>query len=178
AVFLHGLTVAAEVIGLQMGLSQGAALGGMTEIGTPGIGQLYGQTALVVFATLGGHVVLIAALGSSLSALPPGAALDLAAGGRTVMSRLGGVFGVAVRVAAPVMVALLVTSLALALLNRAVPQLNTMMVAVPITIVVGLVGLGSTLLLFGAEVARWAEGLDNGVAPLLGSLRPLPTGGP
>ncbi|HRP07971.1 MAG TPA: flagellar biosynthetic protein FliR [Gemmatimonadales bacterium] len=178
AVFLHGLTIAAEVLGLQMGLSLGAALGGMTEMGTPGIGQLYAQTALVIFATLGGHVILVTALGGSLAALPPGAALDLVDGGRTLIGMIGSVFGVAVRVAAPVMVALLVTNLALALLNRAVPQLNTMMVAVPITIAVGLVAIGSTLLLFGAEAARWVEGLDDGVAALVGALRPVPAGGP
>ncbi|HRX19697.1 MAG TPA: flagellar biosynthetic protein FliR, partial [Gemmatimonadales bacterium] len=87
---------------------------------------------------------------------------------------LGGtVFSVAVRVAAPVMVALLVTNLALAVLNRAVPQLNTMMVAVPITVGVGLIGLGATLALVGGEVTRWVSGLDDALAGLLVALQPV-----
>lgn len=178
AVFLHGLTVAAEVLGLQMGLSLGAALGGMTEMGTPGIGQLYAQTALVIFATLGGHVILITALGGSLVVLPLGSSIEVVDGGRSLLGVVGGVFSTAVRVAAPVMVALLVANLALALLNRAVPQLNTMMVAVPITIAVGLVAIGSTLMLFGAEAARWVAGLQDGSTALVGALRPVPAGGP
>lgn len=177
AFFTHGLTVAAEVVSLQMGLSLGAALGGMTDVGTPGIGQFYGQGALVVFATLGGPLLIVAALGASLRALPPGSAMAAHEGSVALLAMSGSVFTSAVRVAAPVMVALLVTNLALAVLNRAVPQLNTMMVAVPITVVVGLLALGGTLLLYGAEVSRWVAGIDDGVARFIGALRPLPVGG-
>ncbi len=177
AFFTHGLTVAAEVVSLQMGLSLGAALGGMTDIGTPGIGQFYGQSALVIFATLGGPLLIVAAIGGSLSALPPGSALDGSEGARTLLSMSSGVFVAAVRVAAPVMVALLVVNLALAVLNRAVPQLNTMMVAVPITVVVGLLAIGATLLLFGAEVARWVSGIESDIGRFTGALRPVAAGG-
>lgn len=173
AVFLHGLTVAAEVVSLQMGLSLGVAFGGMSDVGSPGIGQLYGQFALVLFAMLGGHVMLITGLGASLVALPPGAPLDFTGGAMSLLALGGTVFSVAVRVAAPVMVALLVTNLALAVLNRAVPQLNTMMVAVPITVGVGLIGLGATLALVGGEVTRWVSGLDDALAGLLVALQPV-----
>lgn len=177
AFFLHGLTVAAEVISLQMGLSLGVALGGMSDVGTPGIGQLYGQTALVIFAALGGHLLLVTGLAQSLEVLPPGSAMDAQRGGTHLLAMAGSVFVTAVRVAAPVMVVLLVTNLALALLNRAVPQLNTMMVAVPITVVVGLVALGATLLLFGGEVSRWVHAVDDGMGALVRSLRPLAAAG-
>ena len=46
-VFVHGVTIAAEVIALQMGLSLGAALGGTEDMGDPGIGQLEVRFALV-----------------------------------------------------------------------------------------------------------------------------------
>lgn len=173
AVFLHGLTIAAEVVSLQMGLSLGVAFGGMSDVGSPGIGQFYGQFALALFAMLGGHVMLITGVGASLVALPPGAPLDFTDGAMTLLTLGGTVFAVAVRVAAPVMVALLVTNLALAVLNRAVPQLNTMMVAVPITVGVGLVALGATLALVGGEVTRWVAGLDDSIAGLLVALQPV-----
>jgi len=91
-------------------------------------------------------------------------------GARTLLAMSGSVFSSAVRVAAPVMVALLVVNLALAVLNRAVPQLNTMMVAVPITTTVGLLAIGATLLLFGGEVARWVAGIEDGIGRFIGSL--------
>jgi flagellar biosynthetic protein FliR len=173
AVFLHGLTIAAEVVSLQMGLSLGVAFGGMGDVGSPGIGQLYGQFALVLFAILGGHVMLITGLGASLVAVPPGSPVDFTDGAMSLLALGGTVFTVAVRVAAPVMVALLVTNLALAVLNRAVPQLNTMMVAVPITVGVGLIGIGTTLALVGGEVTRWVAGLDDTLAGLLVALQPI-----
>lgn len=176
AFFVLGLTVAAEVVSLQMGLSLGAALGGMTDIGTPGIGQFYGQSALVIFAALGGPLLVVAAIGGSIAALPPGSVMNGSEGARTLLAMSGSVFSSAVRVAAPVMVALLVVNLSLAVLNRAVPQLNTMMVAVPITIAVGLLAIGATLLLFGGEVARWVAGIDDGIGRFIGSLGLAPAG--
>jgi flagellar biosynthetic protein FliR len=177
AVFLYGLTVAAEVVSLQMGLSLGVAFGGMSDVGTPGVGQLYGQFALAFFAMLGGHVILVTSLGASLVTVPPGSGMALTDGARSLLPLGGSVFAIAIRIAAPVMVALLVTNLALAVLNRAVPQLNTMMVAVPITVAVGLITLGATLALVGGEAARWIAGLDDGVARLVGAVRPV-VGGP
>lgn len=177
AFFTHGLTVAAEVVSLQMGLSLGVALGGMTDIGTPGIGQFYGQSALIIFAALGGPLLVVAAIGTSLTALPPGSAMDGYRGAGTILAMSSGVFVSAVRVAAPVMVALLVVNLALAVLNRAVPQLNTMMVAVPITVVVGLLAIGATLLLFGGEVARWVTGINDDIGRFIGALRPVAAAG-
>lgn len=178
AVFMYGLTVAAEVLSLQMGLSLGAAFGGTSEMGAPGVGQLYGQFTLVLFASLGGHVILLSGVAASLIAIPPGQPLDFSAGAWSLVALGGTVFSVAIRVAAPVMVALLVTNLALAVLNRAVPQLNTMMVAVPITVAVGLITIGGTLALVGGEVTRWIAGLDDSMLRVIAAFRPLATGGP
>ncbi len=162
AFFLYGVSVAAEVVSLQMGLSLGAAIGGMTDVGSPGIGQLKGQFTLVVYLAVGGHLVLLTGLARSVLAIPPGSEIDLAQGGIALVGLAGSVFTTAVQVAAPMMVALLVTNLALAVLNRAVPQLNTMMVAVPVTVAVGLVTIGATLPLLGGFVADWAVGLGAG----------------
>jgi flagellar biosynthesis protein FliR len=156
-VFLAGVAVAAEVVSLQMGLSLGAALGGMAEIGTPGIGQLEGQFSLAVFVAVGGHLALLSAVARSFAAIAPGAPLALESGGASLLTLCGAVFSTAVQVAAPMMVALLVTNLGLAVLNRAVPQLNTMMVAVPITVAIGLVALGTALPYSLNVVGVWAE---------------------
>jgi flagellar biosynthesis protein FliR len=157
AFFIHGITVAAEVISLQMGLSLGAAFSGTADMGSPGIMQLQSHFALAIYAALGGHLALIGALGRSLLVIHPGAPISLLAGGRALVSGSSEIFTVAVQVAAPIMAALLVTNLALAILNRAVPQLNTMMVAVPITVAIGLVAIGATLPIAVNVVSRWAN---------------------
>ena len=172
ACFLYGVAVAAEVVSLQMGLSLGAAIGGMTNIGSPGIGQLEGQFVLAVYVAVGGHLTLLTGLARSLLVIPPGSAIDLAEGGRYMVALAGGIFSTAVQVAAPMMVALLVTNLALAVVNRAVPQLNTMMVAVPVTVAVGLIALGATLPLATGFVTGWANDLGRGTDAVVQSFVP------
>lgn len=169
AVFVYAVSVAAEVISLQMGLSLGAALASAPELGSPGVGQALGYFTLSVFASLGGHLALIAALARSYQVIPPGAPMDPAAGGHAIVALAAGVFSIAVRVAAPVMVALLITNLALAILNRAVPQLNTMMVAVPVTVAAGLVTLGAALPLLVPLVGSWAAGVGNVADGIVGA---------
>jgi len=173
AVFLHALSVAAEVVSLQMGLSFGAAFGGPADTGSPGIGQLYHQFTLAIYAVLGGHLMLMTGLAMSFRIVPPGVGMNLEGGVAHMIPVLGTVFSVAVQVAAPVIVALLVTNLALAVVNRAVPQLHTLMVAVPLTVAVGFLVIGATLPLTAGLVTRWVGGLEGGVADLLGRVAPV-----
>ena len=176
AVFLAGVAVAAEVISLQMGLSLGAALGGTSGMGTPGVGQLEGQFALVVYVTVGGHLALLTALARSFHAIPPGGPLAISNGGRALLALGGTVFTVGVQVAAPMMVALLVANIGLAVLNRAVPQLNTMMVAVPITVGIGLVAMGATLPYALDVVGRWAASAGLNADAMTRAFTPLTAG--
>ncbi|HEY3934415.1 MAG TPA: flagellar biosynthetic protein FliR [Gemmatimonadales bacterium] len=176
AVFLSGVAMAAEVVSLQMGLSLGAALGGVADVGSPGIGELEGQFSLAVFVAVGGHLALLTAVARSFHAIPPGAPIAIAEGGRALIVLCGSVFTTAVQVAAPMMVALLITNIGLAVLNRAVPQLNTMMVAVPVTVSVGLIALGTAMPYALNVVAGWATGVGSGADAVIRSFTPLVAG--
>lgn len=168
AVIVNGAALAGEVVSLQMGLSLGPALAPMPDLGTSGIGQMKSLLAVFVYLSVGGHLMLLSALADSLGTIPPGTALDiggaLAAGERL----MNVVFLSAVGVAAPVLVALLLANLALALLSRAVPQLNTMMVSLPLSIGVGLVTLGAALPVVAAALTGWMESLPASVVEALG----------
>jgi flagellar biosynthetic protein FliR len=58
------------------------------------------------------------------------------------------VFILGIRLAAPVMVALLLTTVVLGIMARAFPQMNVFMVSFPLNIGLGFMVLGMTLLLF------------------------------
>lgn len=174
AVVMHGVALAGEVISVQSGLSIGATLAPMAEIPAPGIGELQGFLALTVYVALGGHLTLVQGLGQSLQAIPPGAMANLADGGTAAAALVAGVFTTGIRVAAPVMGALLVSNVALALLNRAVPQLNTMMVSFPVTIALGLLMLGAALPLAAKVVAAGTSALPGQVDGLLRGFTPVP----
>ena len=54
-------------------------------------------------------------------------------------------FVIAVKIGAPVMVALLLTSVALGLISKTVPQMQIFIVAMPVKIILGLLFLGFSL---------------------------------
>ena len=83
------------------------------------------------------------------------------------MALAGQLFSCAASVAAPVMVTLLLTNIALAILSRAVPQLNAMMVSFPLTIGVGLIMFAVSLPNVSTVVAHWVQELPVSVNGLL-----------
>jgi flagellar biosynthetic protein FliR len=172
AVFMAGVGLAGEVAALQMGLNLGPSLSPMADATVTGVGELENLLALCLYVTLRGHVVLLSGVAGSFQAIPPGVAVDMGDGGRAVAALAGTVFSVAVRVAAPIMVALLLANLGLAILSRAVPQLNAMAVAFPITIGLGLLTFGAALPYTGSFVGGWTASLAGSVAHIVGAFTP------
>jgi flagellar biosynthetic protein FliR len=172
AVFMAGIGLAGEVAALQMGLNLGPALSPMADATVTGVGELKNLLAVCLYVTLGGHLVLLSGVAESFRAIPPGGTVNLEAGGRAVGVLAGTVFSVAIRAAAPIMVALLLANVGLAILSRAVPQLNAMAVAFPITIGLGLLMLGAALPFTGAFIGQWAGGLHGSVGRMIDAFTP------
>jgi len=171
AVMVHGVTLGGEVLSLQMGLSLGPALSPMPDTQVSGIGQIKSWLAILIYLGIGGHLILLRGVADSLQALPPGTAMDFVSGAQAAVALGGTVFSSAVRTAAPVMETLLLVNLALAILSRAVPQLNTMMVSLPVTFGVGLVMIGVSLPIVASVIGGWMETLPDHVATVLHSFQ-------
>jgi flagellar biosynthetic protein FliR len=171
AVLVQGVALGAEIISVQMGLSLGQAIAPMPDMPSSPIAQLKSMLAVLIYVAVDGHLRLLAGLAASLHALPPGQAMALDAGGQTAVALLGTLFTSAVSTAAPVMAALLLTNIAVALLSRAVPQLNAMMVAFPLTIGVGLIVIGAAVPVVAMTVGAWMNGLDSSAAGIVGAFQ-------
>lgn len=166
AVLVQAVGLAGEVISMQMGLNIAPSLAPIPELQVVGLGQLTTLFAVLVYFTLGGHLMLIRSLAGSLRVLPPGGGIAFTGGAPAVTALAGQLFACAASAAGPVMVALLLTNIALAVLSRAVPQINAMTVSFPITIGVGLVMFAVSLPNVSMVVARWVSALP-GVADSL-----------
>ena len=68
------------------------------------------------------------------------------------------------------------TNIALAILSRAVPQLNAMMVSLPISIAVGLVMTGIALPLFASNLETWIQAIPNSVDVMVQAFQPVDPG--
>ena len=172
AVFVQGVALAGEVVSIQMGLSLGPALSPTADLQTVGIGQLQGVLAMMIYLAVGGHLMLLRGLADSLQSLPPGTAINFGDGGAAAAMMLSTLFSAAVRAAAPVLVTLLLVNVALAILSRAVPQLNAMMVSLPISIAVGLVMAGVSMPVVAATVESWMHALPESVEATVQSFKP------
>lgn len=150
---LAAVQTGGELLGLQMGLGIASvfdpAAGEQTQVLT----RLLEIVALLTFLAVNGHHLLLRAVAASFSRIGPGAGLDPAAAGGLV--GLGGkVFRSGVEMAAPVVGLLMVLNVALAILSRAVPQMNVFFVALPASVAVGLLGLSDVMPTLGHVVTR------------------------
>lgn len=133
--------LAGTMIGLQMGLGFATSYDPQSAGQTPVIAEFVGLLALLTFMAINGHLLLIATLTHSFSVLPVGNASLAAASWWNLSNWAAVIFSSGLLLALPIVVALLVTNLALAILSRAAPQLNLIVIGFPLTITLGLIAL-------------------------------------
>jgi flagellar biosynthetic protein FliR len=139
-----GVRYAGELIGYDMGFSIAASFDPETNASVPVIGEvLYTFTALI-FILLNGHHFVLEALTLSYGAVPIGQWSMSSAAADKFIGMVGLMFAVAVKFAAPAIVALFLTNIALAVLTRMMPQMNIFGVAFPLKIGVGIVVLSAS----------------------------------
>ena len=140
-----GIRFAGDLIGFDMGFSLASTFDPESNASVQVIGEmLYTMTALV-FILLNGHHFLLQALQLSYVTVPIGQLSMSAVLSDRFVSLAGMIFVVAVKFAAPVIVALFLTNIALAILTRLMPQMNIFGVAFPLKIGVGLVAVSTSI---------------------------------
>ena len=175
AILVQGVALAGEIVSLQMGLSLAPQLAPMPDLQVSGVGLILSNLVLLIYVGIGGHLILLRGLADSLQTLPPGLPMGLA-GGRDAALAVEGVFRCAVSTAAPMMLTLLLAELSVALLSRAVPQVNAMMISFPVAIGVGLIMTGAALPFLATSIEGWLHRLPGSVDALVGALRAAPAG--
>jgi flagellar biosynthetic protein FliR len=137
-----GLEMAAGYISQQVGIGLIEALNGLADTEGDSIRRLTQMLWIVIFLAIGGHRQLLAALIGSFDATPlltagPGGMLDM------VVGLLATSFALALRVAGPVVVTLLLVTIAMGLVQRTMPQMNTLSVGLSVTTMLGLLALAA-----------------------------------
>lgn len=153
---------AGQLVGQQMGLNLSETFD--PEFGSQGslIGNLYFMLTLVIFLAINGHRAMLMGVRASFDSLPL-----LSAGiNQPVLDLFIKLFEastqLAIQIAAPVLVTLLIVDLALGFIGKTMPQLNVMTAGLSIRTLVGMVllivGIGLT-----SQVIRLAvmDGMKN-----------------
>lgn len=137
-----------QIIGMQMGLTISSILD--PSLGTQNQIMAVVQTlfATLMFLSLNIHHLFIRAIMDSFKIIPLGGWHLSGELINFLIIRTADIFIIGIRLAAPVMVGLLLTSVALGIMARAFPQMNIFMISLPLNVGLGLVILGMTLTIF------------------------------
>lgn len=137
-----------QMVGTQMGISIAAQFDPTTQNNVPTMAIFEGVLATLIFLALDVHHFFIKGMVESYQLIPLGA--WHVSGGllKFLVQASTGLFVIAIKLAAPVSVALLATSVALGIVARSFPAMNVFMVSMPLNIGIGFLILGISLPVF------------------------------
>jgi len=143
---------AGEVASSTMGLGFATFFDPASAGRTSAISQFLALVATMAFLAMNAHLVLVQALVESFFTLPISSTpMSLAA--PLEMVRWGSrIFSAGLQIAMPIVAAMLVTNIALAILTRAAPQLNLFGIGFPITLGAGFLVISLTLPYLGTPL--------------------------
>ena len=149
-----GILQLGEFAGIQGGLGAARSIDPASGASSVAVGMAFNTFAMMIFLVIGGHHDLIRGITISFAALPVGGSLpteDVFLG----IARLGGViWKIAFQLAAPITVAIFVQNIATGLLGRAMPQLNLLIVNLPLHV-------GMLLLIIGLGAGDFIHGFKD-----------------
>ena len=173
-----GVELAAAHVGQQMGLGLAEVFHPLHEDASQAVGRLLEMTVVVIFLAIGGHRLLLSAMLNTFHVLPAGFARlggngvwpSCQAALKAATAMLATSFALALKLAAPVLAAILMTTAAAGLVEKTLPQLNILTVGLPIRALLGLAVLAVSLAVLApligeaveAVTRQWAIGHPGG----------------
>ena len=142
---LAGAELGGHLTGSQLTLSYGSVVDPQGGVRNNLVAALYSNLALMTFLGMNGHHMLLRTLATSYERLPIGIGGVAPSMGATVVQMLGVIFGLGVRLAAPIIVVMLLVEVGTALMARVAPTLNLMAVAPPVRLAVGLLAMAAMI---------------------------------
>jgi flagellar biosynthetic protein FliR len=158
---LTGAALGGHLIGGQLMLSYGSVVDPQGGVRNTLTATLYMNLALFTCLAINAHHALMRALADSYAVLPIGTGGVDASLVATVVRMLGIVFVLGLRLAAPLIVVMLIVEVATALMARVAPALNLMAIAPPLRVVIGLVALAAVVSLVPGVIARFASSVGE-----------------
>ncbi len=162
-----GIQFAGQLAGLQMGFGIVNVIDPASHDQVSIIGQFLNILAILLMLTLDGHHTILNGLLTSFDAVPLGGVVLKAPVAHKMIALTAEVFVIAIKVSAPIMIALFLISTAMGVLARTVPQMNVFIVGFPVQLAVGMSVLMATLPLFQIMIERALKLLERDVLALI-----------
>jgi len=167
AILFAAVESAGALADLGAGFSYGNLIDPFSGNASGTFSSIYSLVGITVFLVIGGEAWLLSGLARSFQLVPLTAAPQLSSlvgGAERVFST---VLTSTVEIAAPVLIALLITDVAFGVVSRVVPQLNVFAIGFPAKVAVALVIVGASIPFVGGWIASQ---LSTTVGAALGAL--------
>jgi flagellar biosynthetic protein FliR len=162
------LQAAGALLDTMIGFSFGALVDPLTGNAGSVLLQLYSLVGVAVFIAINGDAWVIQGLAKTYEVVPLLESPDLGSLVGGAQDAFAGILSAAIQVSAPVLLAVIVTDAAMAVVTKAVPQINVFAIGFPIKAAVGLVLIGTSL----PFVAGWlSDELQRSVSSALQALQ-------
>jgi flagellar biosynthesis protein FliR len=168
------LFLAAEMAGSMAGYQVGLAISSAFD---PSVGDQVGAfgrfwilLATLIFLAINGHHLVIRAFNDSYRAIPPGQMQVVGTTAELIMSQTAYVLVLAIKIAAPVLVTLILADVALGTIAKLMPTMNIFVVGFPLKIGLGLFVVAMSLPIFSYVLEKSTGYFDDAVHQLLASM--------
>ena len=166
--------MAGSLIDLQVGLSMMNVVDPIGNDNVTIISNLTYYLAAIMFFITDGHHTLIKCLIRSFSIVPIGKGINFSNSFDSILSSFIKYFEIGVRIAIPLILVILISDMAMALVSRSVPQINVMILGIPIKIIVGLLTFIALLPIIIKTLTYAFNGIDNILSEILKSFLAAP----
>jgi flagellar biosynthetic protein FliR len=120
-----------------MGLNGAQLFDPSTQAQLSDLSRIYSDITILIFLLVGGHYVAIAQLAQMNTSFSPGSFMISDLGLQTLVDQSARIFQIGCLIAAPVIVALLLTNFVMGIISKAIPTVNIFIISFPLTIGVG-----------------------------------------
>ncbi len=129
----------------QMGLGLGEVFEPFAEEISGPMRRLFYILAIVLFLAVGGHRAMMSGLMKTFAVIPPTDYAGASGFLKFPITIMGAAFALGLKVAAPVVVAMLLATAAMGFLNRTMPQCNVLSIGLPIRAALGMLVLAAAV---------------------------------
>lgn len=170
SLLMKAAEMAGALVGFQVGLIIAQAFDPNAGGQVPILGRLWLMLAMVIFLSIGGHHMMIQAFNDSYRVIQPGQMVIDGTTAEIMIKFSAYSFVLALKIAAPVMVTLILTDVALGTVSKVMPTMNIFVVGFPVKIGMGLLVLGMSLPIFAYLLEKTTSYLNQSVDGLLLSM--------
>ncbi|KPU44703.1 flagellar biosynthetic protein FlhB [Oxobacter pfennigii] len=143
--FLNAVMMSGQLMDMHVGFGMVSQFDPMTSTEVSILGSLSNLIGLLVFLIIDGHHIIIEAIIESYNVVPLlGVNIPPEAGTYVLMLFIK-LVAVSLKLAAPIIVVIFITEIAMGLIARTVPQLNILMMGMPLKVLLGLFAFSAAI---------------------------------